>query len=246
MVALFATFFFFISLGLGRLEWSYLERSDWSESWKIAPILFTAFGFHGIVPTLTTYLNRDPKRVRLAIVLGSIIPLITFCVWQTIILGVIPLPALLEALALGESAVYPLRTLTNIPWLSTMGELFAFLAITTSLLGVALGLRDFLTDGLSVPKRGGAHLLLILGIFFVPLVITFIDPCLFLNALNYGGGIGCALLLGLYPIIMCFSGRYLQKRVGERLLVGGKWLLAILLFFLVAQLALMFLKPHLS
>jgi tyrosine-specific transport protein len=235
MLGLFAAFLFFIASGFPKLNLELLERSDWGQSFKIAPILFASFGFHGVVPTLTASLDRDPKKVRLAILIGSTIPLIVYTIWQIVILGVVPLSGLLEAKALGESAVYPLKKITNVGWLAYLGDAFAFFAITTSLLGVALGLRDFLADGFGIPKRGGYLLLLILGIFLIPLGITMINPCLFLNALNYGGGVSSAILLGLFPILMALSGRYILKKRAERLLPGGLVTTSILLIFLIFQ-----------
>jgi tyrosine-specific transport protein len=232
MLGLFGAFFFFIASGISKLDPLLLERSDWSQSLKIAPILFASFGFHGVVPTLTMYLNRDSKKVRLAILIGSIIPLIVYVVWQIVILGVVPLKGLEEAKALGETAVYPLKQITNIGLLAYLGDAFAFFAITTSLLGVALGLRDFLADGFGIRKKGGYLVLLIAAIFFIPLAITFINPCLFLN---YGGGISSAILLGLFPILMALSGRYILKKQGERLLPGGITAASLLLIFLVFQ-----------
>lgn len=242
MGGLFLTFFLFLALGVQYLQPTFLERADWGESWKVAPILFTAFGFHGMVPTLITYLARDAKKVKRAIFYGSLIPFICYVLWQAVILGVVPFPALQETAALGESAIYPLRKITNIGILSALGEALALFCIITSFLGVALGLRDFLSDGLHLRKKGGAYFLVMLGIFLLPLTITAINPCLFLNALNYGGGIGSALLLGLYPIVMVLSGRYFQRRHGVRLLAGGRAALALLLLFLICQFGMIFLK----
>ena len=44
-----------------------------------------AFTFHNIVPSLLAYLG-SARRVMSAIILGSIIPLVLYVLWQTIII----------------------------------------------------------------------------------------------------------------------------------------------------------------
>ncbi|MCB1110432.1 MAG: tyrosine transporter, partial [Chlamydiia bacterium] len=68
-------------------------------------------------------------------------------------------------------------------------------------------------------------------------------PGIFLKALGYAGGIGCALLLGLLPILMVWVGRYRKdySRLNEQL-PGGKPVLLILTAFVIFELAIEFIK----
>ena len=54
------------------------------------PVAFAAFGYQGIIPTLVHYMNYDVKKLRKAILIGSAIPLITYMIWQWLILGIVP------------------------------------------------------------------------------------------------------------------------------------------------------------
>lgn len=62
-------------------------------------------------------------------------------------------------------------------------------------------------------------------------------PNIFLLALSYAGGIGCALLLGLIPVLMVWSGRYrLKLDKTHRQLPGGKPILVLLALFIFFEL----------
>lgn len=242
MSGLILSFLIFVFLGLNKIELNLLKRSDLPLALLATPVVFTSFGFQGIVPTLTNYLDRNTLKVRKAIVIGSLIPLVCYIFWEGLILGVIKPEDLNEARQLGQSAVQPLKNVVEFPWLFRVGEFFAFFAIVTSFLGVTLGLFDFLADGLKVKKTPSGRFYLSLFIFIPPLAFSMFNPCLFLNALHYAGGLGCALLLGLLPILMVWSGRYRLKYQSEYSLFGGRIVLILLILFVLFELILMLFK----
>lgn len=239
MGGLILSFFAFVVIGVSHVNVNLLIRSNWPFALLATPVLFTSYGFQGIVPTLTTYMGRDPFKMRKVIWLGSIIPFVIYLLWEWLILGIVPEQGLQDALHQGQSAVYPLKNILHLPWLYCIGEFFAFFAIVTSFLGVALGLLDFLADGLKVKKDWKGRISLSALIFVPPLLFAMTTPCLFLNALNYAGGLGCALLLGLLPILMAWRGRYVFKRESAYRLPGGRWLLSLLLLFIIFELTVM-------
>lgn len=112
----------------------------------------------------------------------------------------------------------------------------------TSFLGVTLGLLDFLADGLNVSKTSKTKWWLTSLVFIPPLLVSLTNPRLFLIALDFAGGFGCALLLGLLPILMVWSGRYRLKLTSGYSLPGGKVLLSILILFVILELVVMFYK----
>ena len=239
MTGLILSFALFVLFGASHVDRSLLIHSDWSKVLIAIPVIFTSFGFQGFVPTLTNYLGRDSKRVKRAIFWGSAIPFVVYVIWQVLILGIVPLEGLELARGIGQSAVYPLRSVLHLSWLFTLGEFFAFFAIVTSFLGVTLAMLDFLADGLRVQKTIAGRIWIAALIFVPAALIAMINPCLFLNALKYGGGFGCALLLGFLPIVMAISGRYIFKKEGERLLFGGLPLLLIMGFFIIVVVIVM-------
>jgi tyrosine-specific transport protein len=213
------------------------------------PVAFAAFGYQGIVPTLVNYMDFDVPKLRKAILIGSFIPFLTYVIWQWLILGIVPTEGphgLKETLELGQNAVYPLRYFINHSNLTLLGQFFAFFALATSFFGVTLGMVDFLADGLRVEKSVKGRLLLCALIYIPPLIFSLTNPHVFLVALDYAGGFGSALLLGLLPILMVWSGRYKMGLKSSYALFGGRPLLVVLigfvLFELIVELKHVFLK----
>ena len=242
MGGLIISFLVLVFLGVSHIQLDLLTNINWPLALAATPVIFTSFGFQGLVPTLTHYLDRKPHTVKWAIIIGSALPLVAYIIWEGLILGVIPLDKLEEARLLGQSAVAPLKNVLHLPWLYRIGECFAFFALVTSFLGVTLGLLDFLADGLKIEKNPRGRTLLSLLIFLPPMLFAMFNPCMFLNALHYAGGLGCALLLGLLPILMAWSGRYRLKLKSEYSLPGGKITLTILILFILFELVQMLIK----
>lgn len=238
MLGLGISFFAFLYLGFPHIEWERLKTAKWSHLPYCMPIIFATFGYQGLVPTLTQYMGFDAKKTRQAILYGSAIPLLTYIIWQGLILGIVPVEGthgLVAAAKAGQNAVRPMKHFIQSGSVIFIGASFAFFAITTSFLGVTLGLVDFLADGLKVKKTPLGRLILCLIIFVPALIVGLIYPQIFLKALELAGGIGVAGLLGFMPILMVWRGRYVLKKEGERILPGGRIALSLLLVFVIIE-----------
>lgn len=226
-------YFAFIFISSEHLNFNLLTYSNWGKAWMALPVLFTAFTYQVIIPTLMTYMNRDVKKIRLAIFLGSSIPLLIYLVWEMLILGIIPSEGpngLIEAGQKGQNAIGPLKEL--VPQVFQIGKYFAFFALTTSFIPLALSFFDFLADGLKWEKKGSKRIFLCAAVFGVPMLIAIAYPDIFLVALGYAGGISCAFLFGLMPPVLAWVGRYIKRYPQERhQLPGGKPLLLGLMAF---------------
>jgi tyrosine-specific transport protein len=239
MTGVLITYVLFIVFSAGKVDVNLLKYADWSKAWPALPVLFTAFTYQLIIPTLMTYMNRDVKKVRLSIILGSSIPLVVYLIWELLILGIIPVDTLIQAKAKGETAVMPLKELLQNPWVFKIGSCFAFLVLTTSYIALSLAFLDFVADGLKIKKVGLKKVALCMGIFFPPMIIAMLYPDIFITALEYAGGISCALLFGLLPPVMVWVGRYLKKYEQQNIqLPGGKLVLSALMLFTFVELIL--------
>ena len=227
----------FVSVSIGHVNPTLLTYANWGKAWLALPVLFTAFTYQVIIPTLMNYMERNAKKIRLAVILGSSIPLTIYLVWEFVILGIIPAEGpggLIEAAHKGMSAVGPLKQFVDSPYVSHIGNYFAFFALTTSFIPLALSFYDFMADGLKWKKKGHTRALLCAGVFGGPLIVALVYPDIFLMALEYAGGISCALLFGLMPPIMAWVGRYIMHFPKEnRQLPGGKPFLVFLMIFAV-------------
>lgn len=168
------------------------------------PVVITSFGYHILIPSLTTYMNRDRKALRKAIVIGSIIPIFVYLLWQTLVLGTVPQAMLIEAFFKGVQATEPLAAVLHNPWISLAAKLFAFFAIVTSFIGVTLSLSDFLTDGFKIKKSQSGRLIAVLLTFIPPLFFVFTYPRGFYLALQYAGAF-VAILLVFLPAAMVWN-----------------------------------------
>jgi tyrosine-specific transport protein len=188
-------------------------------------IVATSFGFHIIIPSLTTYFERDVSRIKQAIFIGSAIPLVVYIIWELLCLGIVPVDGklgLAEGYAKGSNGAYLLSELLGTSVIAQVARIFAFFAIVTSFLGVSLSLTDFLADGLKIRKTRGGRILLYMMVFLPPLVFTLTNPRAFLSALEYAGAYGVVILLGLMPALMVWAGRYRLHFTSTFTVPGGK------------------------
>lgn len=241
MGGLIATFLIFVLLGFRYVSAENLVTQNWILSLKTLPIAFAAFGFQGTVPSLSRYLDYDKNKSRKAILWGSFLAFITYVIWHWLILGIVPTDGpdgLAETLAAGGTAVEPLKSALESPTIFVVSEFFAFFALVTSFLGVTLGLRDFLADGLKIEKTPMGRIFICLLIFIPVLICALIYPGIFLEALGFAGGYGGALLLGLLPILMVWSGRHLMNLPDRQVVPLGKGILSLMIAFVFFELVL--------
>ncbi len=241
MLGVATSYFLFIAVSYSHVNLNLLARSNWSKAWLALPVLFTAFTFQVIIPTLMTYMDRNVKKVRLAIILGTSIPLVVYLIWEFLILGIVPAEGpngLAEAARRGWNAVMPLKELVKSPILFAVGKSFAFFTMTTSYIALSLAYLDFLADGLKVKKKGIRKILLCLAVFVPPTIVAMTYPHIFITALSYAGGFSCAILFGLFPPVMVWVGRYLKRLQPHRLVPGGRAFLALLILFVLVELGI--------
>jgi len=192
------------------------------------PVLFSAFGYHNIIPSLCSYMKKDRAVLRASIIIGTAIPFVVYLVWQWVIIGGVDQALIVKALKEGKPATEVLKEITAKPWIALLGKYFALLAISTSVLGVSFSILDFLKDGFNSFKMKASRAFLTFLVFFPPLVFCLYDPQIFDKALGIAGGIGEALLNGLIPVIFVYLLRYKMKRDFAHEIGGGKIALALI------------------
>lgn len=228
MVGLIIAYCILIVLGSLHIHFSYLAVKQWKYAFAALPVLVISFGFHNMVPSLAMYLKGNVKRLRITLLVGSLIPLIIYFLWEMVMLGIIPVQGregLLHALDKGEVATEALRSVVGRSWINTVAQIFALFAIITSFLAQSLSLVDFLADGLRIPKIGWGRVILILLTLVPPFCFAFAYPGIFINALNMAGGFSAVILFGVMPVLMVWILRYRRKELTVRMLPFGRMLL---------------------
>lgn len=232
-----------VVFGLPHIQIEYLKYHDWSAATLMLPVMIISFGFHNLIPSLTTYLNRDARRLRFSIVCGSAIPLIIYLIWEWLILGLVPTDnkeSFLEVLDKGNLATELLRKTIGSPWVVKAAEFFAFFAILTSFLGNSLSFVDFLADGLKVKKTHSGKLGLCILVIAPSLALALMYPRIFLTALNYAGAFGAVILFGILPALMIWIGRYRKNMGSAPMVPGGRGTVAAVLLFAFWVIAMQF------
>ncbi|MFZ3047378.1 MAG: aromatic amino acid transport family protein [Desulfatirhabdiaceae bacterium] len=197
-------------------------------------LLVTSFGFHLLIPTLKTFLKENVTQLRLAIIIGSLIPFLVYLVWEYIAITHIPTWGDDGLIAMLFSQKNPgelfLDVMGHQPGLQFAIALFSLMALSSSFVGVALGISDFFADGLHIKKTPSGKVLLGSLTFLPPLLYTFFIPDGFMLALSYAG-IFASILLLVYPALMAWSSRYIRKDPCCYKVSGGKTGLVVAFIF---------------
>lgn len=203
-------------------------------------VAITSFGFSIIVPSLRNYFDEDIKLLRIAILLGSFIPLLCYIAWIAVIFGVIPLSGELglERLIDANQPVTGLLESINyyIPTekITLLARAFTSICVLTAFACVSLGLSDYLADGFKVNNEGKGKWLITLATFAPPLLIVIFYPKAFILLLSIAGLL-CVMLQALMPAVMAWHCRYVKNIPMEYKVIGGKpaLLIAILTSIIV-------------
>jgi tyrosine-specific transport protein len=204
MIGLVASFVLLVFFVPAQVDFSRLTHVDIPAITVAIPTVITAFGYHIIIPSLTSYLKRDRPLLRKAILIGSLIPISVYLFWQMLVLGAVPLDSLAEAFVKGKSSTQPLARILENPFISLAAQFFTFFAITTSFIGVTLSLADFLRDGFKLKNNHTGRVLAIILAFVPPLFFVLSYPRGFYLALNYAGAF-VAILLVILPAAMVWK-----------------------------------------
>lgn len=207
MVGLAISYVILVGVLPKYIEGEQLLHVDWNPLFIALPVIITSFGYHIIIPSLTTYMGHDKKKLQWILLWGSLLPFVIYIIWQVLILGVVPLQGeygLVEAWKKGRSATAPLTHIIQQKWIATGAHFFSFFAIVTSFLGVTLSLSDFLTDGFKIKKTWEGRLFACLLTFVPPLLFVFTYQRGFFIALDYAGAFVAVLLIFL-PAMMAWK-----------------------------------------
>ncbi len=198
------------------------------------PILVVSFGFHNMIPTLTSYMNGDLKRVRAAILGGSLFAFFIYLIWEIVVLGVVPIEGpdgIIETFRLDREGSQALVAILKSPWIALFAQGLAFFAILTSFLAQSLSLVHFLADGFKVETKKRESPLLCFLVLIPPLILALLWPLLFFKALSFAGGFCAVLLFGILPALIVWIGRYRKYRKTPYTVPGGKSLLIFVFAF---------------
>jgi tyrosine-specific transport protein len=240
MLGIWVSFAFLLFYCFKIFNPSNLSYQDWVAVPLGLPVIVSAFHFHNIVPTVCRQLQFDYQSIRKAIVRGTFIGLIINLLWVLVVLGGLHVighgPATIAiACAHGEPANVPLAVDLHSHLFVVFSLIFAMLAVTASYMANGTGLMNFIKD-LTTSYLKKKHRLLIAVLSFAPpLIITMINPNIFLKALNIVGGVGEVILFAIFPAFVLLRHIYRNRDEAKRKLLPALLTLFISVFiFFVA------------
>ena len=228
-----AAFAVVLSLMLPEIKFDNLMATPIDNALIISasPVFFTAFGFHGSIPSLNKYLDGNVKALRFSILVGSAITLCAYILWQLSTHGLLTQNEFLQILkedATLNGLVKATFAITGSNVIASAVKLFSTLALITSFLGVGLGLLECIEDLL---KRSfnitAGRISLGLLTFIPPLVFALFYPEGFILALGYAGQ-----MFAFYAVVLPVSLVWKARRVHANLpykVWGGNLTLIIVL-----------------
>lgn len=220
----------------------YINTAHFSyREWKMLPaalpIIVMAAYFQNIIPTICRHLDWDRRQVFISIVSGSVIGFVMNTAWLWVGIGVLPVSGqdgILNALNNNLPATVPLaRTITN-PLFVPLSLFFALVAIITSYISMGNTTLDFIDDLTINYFKIKSRALTVLLAFAPPLIISIAYPGIFLNALDFVGGIGIVILFGIFPCVICFK-RYCSFVRRFFFVIPALAMFAFVLFFKIQQ-----------
>ena len=196
-----------------------------------SPVFFTAFGFHGSIPSLNKYLDGNVKSLRIAILVGSGITLFAYFLWQLSTHGLLSQNEFLQILredATLNGLVKATLEITQSPIIANAVKIFSTLALVTSFLGVALGLLECIEDLLKQSFDIHAGRISLGLMTFIPSVLfSLFYPEGFILALGYAGQM-FAFYAVVLPVALVWKARSIHPNLPYRVW-GGKALLVLVL-----------------
>jgi tyrosine-specific transport protein len=178
------------------------------------PVLFTSFGFQVVFHTISDYCAMNPKTLKRVFFHGSLIPLVVYIIWTAIILLSIRTnnPSFYDAMAAGNVdigiLVEELSRITSNPGIRIIIWTVSILAITTSVVGVGLGLCGAIRNYLGGdPRRTKDRLLPALIAAIPPCILSIAVPSAFVTILGFAGII-LAILAIILPIYLLRKGKF--------------------------------------
>ena len=173
------------------------------------PVCLVSFGFHGNVPSLVKYYNRNGQKVMQSIFIGTFLALFIYILWQMAVQGNLPRKEFAPVIAKGGDVAALLDALSryiNINYIEIALNFFAYMAIASSFLGVTLGLFDYIADLFKFSDTPWGRAKTSLVTFAPPLLLSLQFPYGFVAAIGYAG-LAATLWAAIVPALLVKASR---------------------------------------
>ena len=183
---------------------SYQDLSLWA---MIMPVVFTSFGFHTIIHTITKYCGNNTAVLKKAFFWGSLVPALAYIIWTASVVGAVHHnnPEFYQQMISGKvevgDLVKELSHLTQWPLMQMFIWCLLVTKLVVSVIGVGLSLRD----SINTLIKKESILLHHVGSSFAAIapayVIAMMVPNAFISVLGFAGMI-LAIIAILLPVYL--------------------------------------------
>ncbi|OGY81676.1 MAG: hypothetical protein A3F54_01275 [Candidatus Kerfeldbacteria bacterium RIFCSPHIGHO2_12_FULL_48_17] len=185
-------------LGIPHIDMSNFMGAHPEKAFIPFGVILFALAAGAAIPTMREVLDRDAKKLKKAIFVGSLIPFLLYLGFTVIVLGVTG-PDTTESAVLGLGKYLGEYILFS-------GAIFGILAMTTSFVSLAFVLSDSYQRDLGLKKNTAKVFVLVL-----PLMMVLLKAFTFIQIIGIGG----AILGGTEGIIVLMIHKR-AKRLGKR------------------------------
>lgn len=193
VVFLFVAIFGIILRGMPMVDVSNLMTYDSSQFlFPFGAILFS-LGALAAIPTLEHIVKKKQKRIKNAIIIGNIIPIIVYIFFVVVILGI-------TGSETSQEALYGLSISVG-NGIVTIGLIFGVFAIATSFLMLGVSLKEMFWYDYHLSEKKAWALTC-----FVPLIVFILGLRDFITVVNIAGGIAGGFV-GLLIIIIFYKSK---------------------------------------
>lgn len=211
------------------------QHSYWPYIWAALPVCLASFGFHGNVPSLVSYYNKQAQPVARSILWGSLLALGIYLLWQLAVQGNLPRAEFAPVIAADGDVAALLQALSSYAATENIARLlnaFAYMAIASSFLGVTLGLFDYIRDLCGFSDTASGRFKTALLTFLPPLLACLLFPTGFVKVMGYVG-LMAAIWAALVPALLVRASRQRFPKVGYQVF-GGSMMIGFVILFAAA------------
>ncbi|OQX39036.1 MAG: hypothetical protein B0D91_02620 [Oceanospirillales bacterium LUC14_002_19_P2] len=205
------------------------------------PFMMVSFGFHNCVPSLVKYMGgKESRTLRNALLVGSLLALVIYILWQVSIMGNLSREAFGGVLASGGNIGALIRALEDSGisvHLSGALQVFSQLAVATSFVGVSVGLFDYLADLFGFSDDMPGRLKTAALTFIPPTLLGVFIPDGFITAIGFAG-LGATFFCVIGPVLMVRQTRRQGLSGSSFRVSGGNARLWLVLTFGIAVMLL--------
>ena len=131
------------------------QHCEISEIITFLPIIFTSFGVQNICPHVFEMLNKDRKKIKVAFLIGILIPAIIYIVWNSCVFTKVLTKDMTffekmrnHQVSVGELIQFLCKSSENM-YMEIFFKILSLFAIITSTIGIGLGLKKSIEETIS-------------------------------------------------------------------------------------------------